>query len=228
MKVMKDFSPRKPAGWLVLAVLAINMLSGCSWMGGDDTDGGTKAAEADKPVQCYTGEMSQAVSLAYTTSRNLALTFNGMADAQTMDKLLDQLDALGIKATFFLPGMRVAEEPDIARQILSRGHEIENNTLNAVDMSRMDYGQIYKEIHLADDVIRKQTGVTPKFVRTQTGAISEDIRLAAAQSGQQAVISYSLFLHNWKAETPQQKRTISGNTSTAVGSWRLTWRRTGL
>jgi len=124
MKVMKDFSPRKPAGWLVLAVLAISMLSGCSWMGGDNTDGGTKTAEADKPVQRYTGEMSQAVSLAYTTSRNLALTFNGMADAQTMDKLLDQLDALGIKATFFLPGMRVAEEPDIARQILSRGHEI--------------------------------------------------------------------------------------------------------
>ncbi|RED40887.1 polysaccharide deacetylase family protein [Paenibacillus sp. VMFN-D1] len=206
MKVMKDFSPGKPAGWLVLAVLAISMLSGCTWMVGDDTDGGTKTAEADKPIQRYTGEMSQAVSLAYTTSRNLALTFNGMADAQTMDELLDQLDALGIKATFFLPGMRVAEEPDIARQILSRGHEIENNTLNAVDMSRMDYEQIYKEIHLADDVIRKQTGVTPKFVRTQTGAISEDIRLAAAQSGQQAVISYSLFLHNWKAETPQQKK----------------------
>lgn len=206
MKVMKDFSPRKPAGWLVLAVLAISMLSGCTWMERDDTDGGTKTAEADKQVQRYTGEMSQAVSLAYTTSRNLALTFNGMADVQTMDKLLDQLDALGIKATFFLPGMRVAEEPDIARQILSRGHEIENNTLNAVDMSRMDYGQIYKEIHLANDVIRKQTGVTPKFVRTQTGAISDDIRLAAAQSGQQAVISYSLFLHNWKAETPQQKK----------------------
>lgn len=31
MKVMKDFSPRKPAGWLVLAVLAKNRVDMC-WM----------------------------------------------------------------------------------------------------------------------------------------------------------------------------------------------------
>ena len=47
----------------------------------------------------------------------MALTFNGMGDKATMTALIDELETYGIKATFFLPGIRVAEEPDIAGAI---------------------------------------------------------------------------------------------------------------
>ncbi|MEC0240556.1 polysaccharide deacetylase family protein [Paenibacillus dokdonensis] len=174
--------------------------------------GGTKEAgrndqsQTQQPVSKYTGAKSKAISYVYTTKRELALTFNGMADRTSMTSLLDELDRYQIKATFFLPGMRVAEEPDIAKDILSRGHEIENNTLNGVDLSKLTYDQMYKEIHLANQVIQKETGVIPRYVRTKTGAYNDDIRLAAAHNGQSAVISYSLFLHNWNKETELQKK----------------------
>ena len=51
----------------------------------------------------YEGEMSKEVSLVYTTKRQLALTFNGMGDKETMLKLLDELDRYHIQSTFFLP-----------------------------------------------------------------------------------------------------------------------------
>lgn len=115
-----------------------------------------------------------------------------MGDKATMTALIDELDAWGIKATFFLPGMRVAEEPDIASAILARGHEIENNTLNQLDMNKLDYDQIYKEIKLANDVIKRETGAEPRYVRTRSGDYPADVPLAAAHLGMKAVVSYNI------------------------------------
>lgn len=109
-----------------------------------------------------------------------------------MTALLDELDAHGVKATFFLPGVRVAEEPDIAKAIAARGHEIENNTLNQLDMSTLDYDGIYKEIQLANEVIERETGVKPRYVRTRSGDYPEDVPLAAAHLGMKAVVSYNI------------------------------------
>ncbi|WP_055106329.1 polysaccharide deacetylase family protein [Paenibacillus ihumii] len=195
-------------GWIqaifVLGVCLI--LSSCSIAGDRNIMEGNEDSGTKQPIERYTGAPSQAISSVYTTGRELALTFNGMADSDTMNKLLDQLDGYGIKATFFLPGMRVAEEPDIAREIKSRGHEIENNTLNGQDLSQLSYEQVYQEIHLANQVIQKETGITPRYVRTASGEYNDDIRLAAAHNGQKAVISHSLFLHNWNKESEAQKR----------------------
>ncbi|MGO0059123.1 polysaccharide deacetylase family protein [Brevibacillus fluminis] len=192
------------AKWLGM-VTALTVLAGCE-LPGHDAGGDTKhnPALARKIVR-FAGEKSKAISMVYTTRRALSLTFDGMADRETMEKLLDKLDEFHIKATFFLPGMRVAEEPDIAREIAARGHEIENNTLNRLDLTKLSYNELYSEIKLADQVIKKATGITPRYVRTKPGSYNDDVRLATAQSGQEAVVSASLFLHNWQKETDLQK-----------------------
>ncbi|MNW41870.1 Peptidoglycan-N-acetylglucosamine deacetylase [compost metagenome] len=190
----------------ICLALVVALLSAC---GSNESKHDSKANEqsaVQETIVKYTGDPSKAIPYVYTTKRELALTFNGMGDSGTMDKLLDQLDTYRIKATFFLTGMRVAEEPGIAQDILLRGHEIENNTLNGYDMSKLSYDQIYKEIHLANEVIEKETGVTPRYIRTASGDYNDDVRLAAAHNGLSAVISYSLFLHNWQDETEIQKK----------------------
>jgi len=177
----------------ILIVAVLSLLPACSLFGGS-------AATKEKPgpvkpaakVERFTGEKSREIDFVYTARKELSLTFNGMGDKQTMQALLNELDSYNIKATFFLPGMRVAEEPDIAKEILARGHEIENNTLNALDMSKLDYDGVYKEIHLANDVIQRETGVQPKYIRTRSGDYSEDVPLAAAHLGMNAVVSYNI------------------------------------
>jgi peptidoglycan-N-acetylglucosamine deacetylase len=42
--------------------------------------------------------------------------------------LLDALDALGVKATFFVKGVLVEQRPDLVRSILARGHTVENHS----------------------------------------------------------------------------------------------------
>lgn len=191
---------------LFAAMSALALLVGCGPLGWGGT-GSDKSQETKQPeeISRYTGEPSELLPFVYTTGKELSLTFDGMADDQTMEQLLDELDRYSLKATFFVPGMRVAEEPDLAQEIVSHGDEIENNTLDGEDLNGLSYEQIYREIHLGDEVIEQKTGAVPHFVRTKTGAANDDVRLAAAQDGMLAVVQASLFLHNWQGETEEEK-----------------------
>jgi peptidoglycan/xylan/chitin deacetylase (PgdA/CDA1 family) len=42
--------------------------------------------------------------------------------------LLDALDALGVKATFFVKGVLVEQRPELVRAMLGRGHTVENHS----------------------------------------------------------------------------------------------------
>ncbi|MBD2844376.1 polysaccharide deacetylase family protein [Paenibacillus sp. IB182496] len=175
----------------VAMLAALFMLAGCGWFeGGSGPAAGGTGPEA-APV-LYTGEPSPAIQSVYTSSRQLSLTFNGLADAQTMHALLDELDRLELRATFFVPGMRVAEEPDLARLIVERGHELENNTLSSVNLSELDYAQVHREIALSQEVIERETGVVPSYVRSRSGDITANMQLAAADLGLDAVVGYSI------------------------------------
>ncbi|RNB88036.1 polysaccharide deacetylase family protein [Brevibacillus nitrificans] len=190
--------------WLVWTMSLSVILAGCTSDAQTIGYNAPKARVAQKAIR-FTGEESKAIPYVYTTGRDLSLTFNGMADRATMKRLLDELDKYHLKATFFLPGMRVAEEPELAREIASRGHEIENNTLNQLDLTKLPYEQIDSEIKLGKEVIQKKLGITTRYVRTKSGEFTDDIRLAASENGQSAVISSSLFLHNWQSESESQK-----------------------
>ncbi|QJD82349.1 polysaccharide deacetylase family protein [Cohnella herbarum] len=202
--------PKKPIfrkmGMKIVALsLAMTMFTACGLLGGADGDGKNVTETKEVRIVRYDGPMSKVYPFVYTAKKKLSLTFNGMADSDTMGRLLDELDKYGIKATFFVPGMRVAEEPDIAKSIVSRGHEIENNTLNRLDMTKLSYEQIYKEIQLSNEIIKKETGISTKYVRTRSGDYTDDIRLAAAHAGMEAVVVYSLFLRNWQGENNIEK-----------------------
>jgi peptidoglycan/xylan/chitin deacetylase (PgdA/CDA1 family) len=192
-------------GLTLIAVLTAGLLSGCALLGGGGSSDTTtpQATEVSGPPEGL--EPSEAIAYVHTTSREFSLTFNGMGTETLMDELLDKLDEHQIVATFFVPGIRVAEEPELANKIAARGHELENNTLKRLDLSKLSYDQVYKEIHLSSDIIKRETGVTTKYVRTRSGDYSDELRLAAAQSGAKAVVSYTLNLNNWKAETEEEK-----------------------
>ncbi|CAI8828898.1 exported hypothetical protein [Brevibacillus sp. IT-7CA2] len=102
----------------IALLLTVVLVSGCSMFASKDESTERQKTEKKQKITRYTGEKSKALSYVYTGRKELALTFNGMGDDKMMRSLLEQLDTHKIKATFFLPGMRVAEEPNIAKDIL--------------------------------------------------------------------------------------------------------------
>lgn len=126
-------------------------------------------------------DVKKPINIVSTTEKLIALTFNGLADEETTNKILNQLDSLNIKATFFLQGIRVAEEPELAREILKRGHTIQNNTLNHILPNEITYDDAYLEIALANKVFKDTLKIEPKYVRTKSGDTSDNFQSAASQ-----------------------------------------------
>jgi peptidoglycan/xylan/chitin deacetylase (PgdA/CDA1 family) len=62
-----------------------------------------------------------------TSSNEVWLTID---DGPTDDTpaMLDALDTLGVKATFFVKGALVAERPDLVSAMLARGHSVDNHS----------------------------------------------------------------------------------------------------
>ncbi|MFD6903529.1 polysaccharide deacetylase family protein, partial [Streptomyces diastaticus] len=147
----------------------------------------TSKVEAPKSERVPKGVINHVA----TTQKIMALTFNGLADEQTMDKLLNELNRFDIKATFFLPGIRVAEDPDLAKEIIKQGHTIQNNTLNHVLPDKLKYEEAYIELALANRVFKEHLNIEPKYARTRSGDSSDSFQEAAAQLNME-VVTYTI------------------------------------
>lgn len=62
------------------------------------------------------------------TKKNLALTFDDGPDFNNTPAILDLLRETGIKAAFFCPGKKIEQNPDLAFQIVEKGHVLGNHS----------------------------------------------------------------------------------------------------
>lgn len=159
------------------------MLGGCELFVGKTTKPRVESSTDSLEVPGFSASAKEPLHAVMTTKKEMALTFNGLADRKTTYRLLDALDEVMGKATFFLPGIRVAEEPELAKEILDRGHRIQNNTLNAAIPDGMLYEEAYVEIALANRVFKDVLEIEPQYVRTRSGDSSEAFEQAAGQVG---------------------------------------------
>ena len=150
------------------------------------------------------GSKSDVISHANIVVPKVSLTFNGLADNDTMKLLLSKLDESNMKATFFLDGMRVAQEPELVKDILKRGHEVQNGTLTFPDISTLNYDQTYEEIMLTNQIFEENLGYTPKFVRSRSGDVTDNMRLAAKALDMKAVIGLSINPLDRKMQSAQE------------------------
>jgi peptidoglycan/xylan/chitin deacetylase (PgdA/CDA1 family) len=58
----------------------------------------------------------------------VALTFDDGPDPEITPRVLDRLDERSVRASFFLIGQRARAFPDLAAEIVRRGHRVENHT----------------------------------------------------------------------------------------------------
>ncbi len=66
--------------------------------------------------------------LPETKRAEVALTIDDGPDPVVTPKVLDILDRHAVKATFFCIGDKAARHPDLCREIVSRGHAVDNHS----------------------------------------------------------------------------------------------------
>jgi peptidoglycan-N-acetylglucosamine deacetylase len=105
----------------------------------------------------------------------IALTFDdGPWPGQT-DKILKILRHEGVRATFFMLGVRVKLAPKLARQVAEDGHQVGNHSLGHRLLTKSKPKEIKRQIKGGADVIYKATGVLPTWFRPPYGAIDKKV-----------------------------------------------------
>ena len=104
------------------------------------------------------------------TAGSVALTFDDGPSPQFTPAILDILDRFSAKATFFLIGVNVRAEEQLAREIVVRGHAVGNHTLNHHHTGIL-HGVGYWQQQLArtQDIILAATGKLPALFRSPMG-----------------------------------------------------------
>jgi peptidoglycan/xylan/chitin deacetylase (PgdA/CDA1 family) len=101
----------------------------------------------------------------------ILITLDDGPDPQDTPALLDLLDQHGRKAVFFMIGEKVAAYPELAREVVRRGHEIGNHTMSHPQASFWCAGprRTRREIEECQRVIEEVTGARPKWFRAPVG-----------------------------------------------------------
>jgi peptidoglycan/xylan/chitin deacetylase (PgdA/CDA1 family) len=100
----------------------------------------------------------------------IALTFDDGPDPLVTPQLLDLLDAHGVHASFFCIAERVQAYPALARDIVARGHSIENHTArHRHNFSFLGPRGYAAELHRAQELIAQVTGRLPTCFRAPAG-----------------------------------------------------------
>lgn len=107
------------------------------------------------------------------TDKMIALTFDDGPGPYT-DELLDGLEKLNAKASFFLVGEKIKSYPDTVAKIAGKGHLIGNHTYSHIKLTALSPDEIKKEIDKTNEEIKAITGEAPQFFRPPFGRYNSD------------------------------------------------------
>ena len=102
--------------------------------------------------------------------REIALTFDDGPDPDVTPRVLDILDAHGVRATFFCIAGNATQHPELCREIARRGHAVENHSrVHSMNFAMRGMGGMRREISAAQSDLAAITGRVPRFFRPPDG-----------------------------------------------------------
>ncbi len=79
----------------------------------------------------------------------------GRIEARVLERILDTLDRLGVKATFFIPARLVEDKPGLVEELASRGHEIGSMGYTCSRLDRMNPEEAERNVARGIKVLRE-------------------------------------------------------------------------
>jgi peptidoglycan/xylan/chitin deacetylase (PgdA/CDA1 family) len=107
---------------------------------------------------------------AAVSRHEIALTIDDGPDPVVTPQVLDLLDRYEVRATFFCIGEKAARYPDLCRDIVRRGHAVENHSQHHRHyFAMMNRSGFMRELQAAQATLTAITGQPPLFFRAPAG-----------------------------------------------------------
>lgn len=115
-----------------------------------------------------------------TTAQKVVLTFGGLTRKESVEDILNHLDRMGVKATFFVTELELRKHTDTVREIAARGHELGLGLRTGTDG---DFYETCAQIERLQKNMQRLLGVRPVIARQVFGTESPTVNEAASAMG---------------------------------------------
>jgi peptidoglycan/xylan/chitin deacetylase (PgdA/CDA1 family) len=165
---------------------------------------------------------------------HVALTFDDGPDPESTPAFLRCLAQLDVHATFFLLGRMVERSPDLARELVDRGHEVAVHGWDHRSLALRGPVSTWAQVRDGAAVVQERTGEDPRWWRPPYGVLTAAGLVSARRAGLTPVL-WGAWGEDWTAHASPDSVTASlarglrpGSTvllhdsscTSAPGSWR--------
>ena len=133
-------------------------------------------------------------------TKRIALTFDAGWEYANTETLLNLLDEYNVKSTFFARGLWVRDHPDLAMEIIKRGHTLENHSLTHDHIITKTDLEVQNEIRGTTDIVRETTGYLPQLFRPPFGEYDDRLLRILKAEGYHYTIMWTVDSHDWAEE----------------------------
>jgi probable sporulation protein (polysaccharide deacetylase family) len=120
-----------------------------------------------------------------------------------LPEMLAALKKHQVKASFFLEGRWVKNNPDLAKMIVSAGHEVGNHSYTHPDMKRITAAQTSEQLLKTNEVIEAATGNKSIWFAPPSGSYRDETVKIAAELKMKTVM-WTVDTIDWQKPSPDQ------------------------
>ncbi|GIO93345.1 MULTISPECIES: polysaccharide deacetylase family protein [Paenibacillus] len=132
----------------------------------------------------------------------VSLMINVAWGNEFLEPMLNTLDEENIKTTFFLDGSWLKKNPELAGEIVKRGHEVENHAFTHPNMSRLSRERADLEIAKTQELLKTSLGVENKWFAPPSGDFNKQTVAIAHARGLKTVL-WTLDTVDWQHPAPE-------------------------
>ena len=151
------------------------------------------------------------------SDNKIAISFDCAYGAEYTDGILETLKIYGVAATFFTVEFWVRKYPDKVKKIAEYGNEVGTHSATHPQMSKLDKGEIVKELTTSVSAIEAITGNKVEVFRPPYGDYDDLVIETAAELNLQT-IQWDVDSLDWKDLTAKQivNRIVSKTKSGSI------------
>lgn len=130
----------------------------------------------------------------------VALTFDDGPYAPVTSRILDALEKVGGRATFFVLGERAADGAEVMKRAVELGCEIGNHSYDHANFAKLSADAIADQVKRTSDLVKQAIGQPTVLVRAPYGSINQTVR----ESVGAPLINWSIDTLDWKTKNPDK------------------------
>ena len=128
----------------------------------------------------------------------VALTFDDGPNGGNTLSIMDSLNKYNGRATFFMAGYKISEQPDIVKKVSEQGHEVANHSRDHLYADNLSESQQQEQMESVNEQVKAITGEYPTLFRCPG-----NIDGVYYRKSNMPLISWSIDTMDWKTKNSQ-------------------------